>query len=185
MAAVTIGAVVALLAACSSTSGDQADAGSPTSATPVAAQADDAAADSTKAPPATHATKPEPVETPKPTHKAEPSHKAKPKKQPTASQEQALGAAEDYLDFQGFSRQGLIDQLHSDYGDGFSKADATWAVDHMTGVDWNKQAVRAAKNYLEIQHFSRKGLIDQLSSAYGDHFTRAQATYAADHVGLK
>ena len=101
----------------------------------------------------------------------------------TTSQEQAVGAAESYLDLGGFSKAGLIGQLTSEYGDGFSKADAVFAVNYLK-PDWNAEAVEAAKSYLEISNFSRKGLIDQLSSEYGDKFTKAQATYAAEQVGL-
>jgi hypothetical protein len=104
-------------------------------------------------------------------------------KPPTAGQEQALGAAQDYLDTQAFSRAGLIDQLSSSFGSGFSKADANWAVDHLT-VNWNEEALRAGKEYLSTQHFSRNGLIEQLSSPYGSKFTRAQAIYAVDKLGL-
>jgi Host cell surface-exposed lipoprotein len=101
----------------------------------------------------------------------------------TKSQEQALGAAQDYLEFSGFSKAGLIDQLSSEYGDGFPRKDATWAVNHLE-VDWRKQAVRSAKDYLDLSHFSRQGLIDQLSSKHGDKYTVAEATYAANQVGL-
>jgi len=101
----------------------------------------------------------------------------------TVAQENALRAAQDYLDFSGFSKAGLIDQLSSEYGDGFDKADAEWAVSQLD-VDWNEQAVRVAEDYLEFQGFSRAGLIDQMSSDYGDKFTKKQATYAADAVGL-
>jgi hypothetical protein len=102
----------------------------------------------------------------------------------TVSEQQALDAAKNYLsDGTGFSRQGLIDQLDSSAGDGFSKADATWAVDH-SGADWDAQAVDAARNYMQMGGFSRSSLIDQLTSAYGDQFTLAQATYAANKVGL-
>jgi hypothetical protein len=101
----------------------------------------------------------------------------------TKSQEQAVGSAQDYLEFSGFSKAGLIDQLSSKAGDGFTKADATFAVNHIT-VNWNEQAVRSAKDYLSFSHFSRAGLIEQLSSKAGDGYTKAQATYAAGHVGL-
>lgn len=101
----------------------------------------------------------------------------------TVGQEQAIGAAKDYLDTAAFSRKGLIEQLSSAYGSGFSKADATFAVDHLT-VNWKEQAVLAAKEYLDTTHFSRSGLIQQLSSAYGSKFTVAEASYAADKVGL-
>ena len=99
------------------------------------------------------------------------------------SQQQAIGSAKDYLSTQAFSRKGLIQQLSSKYGEGFSRADAVFAVNHIQ-VNWNQEAVQSAKDYLSTQHFSRAGLIDQLSSPYGDGYTKAQATYAVNHVGL-
>jgi hypothetical protein len=103
----------------------------------------------------------------------------------TASQVQALAAAEGYLgDGQGFSRLGLIGQLDSSYGNSFSAADATWAVDH-SDANWDAQAVDCAKGYVsDGQGFSREGLIQQMTSAYGSKFTEAQAEYAATAVGL-
>ena len=101
----------------------------------------------------------------------------------TLAMENALGSAEGYLDFTGFSRQGLIDQLTSEYGDGYKVADATWAVDQLD-ANWKEQAVRSAKGYLDFTSFSRQGLIDQLSSAYGDKYTLEEATYAVDKIGL-
>jgi len=62
-------------------------------------------------------------------------------------------------------------------------ADATFAVDHLN-VDWNAQAVAKAKEYLSMQHFSRKGLIHQLESAYGEQFTHSQAVYGVTKAGL-
>ena len=106
-----------------------------------------------------------------------------PEPEMTVSQQNALRSAESYLDFAGFSEQGLIDQLSSEYGDGYPLADAEWAVAQLD-VDWNEQAVRSAESYLEFTGFSRDGLIDQLSSEYGEQFTVEQATYAADSVGL-
>jgi len=103
----------------------------------------------------------------------------------TTSEASALQSAQSYIDMgSGFSRAGLIDQLDSAAGEGFSKADATWAVDHLK-VDWNAQAVLSAKGYMaNIGGFSRASLIDQLSSAAGDKYTLAQAVYAAKAVGL-
>lgn len=112
-----------------------------------------------------------------------PAEKEKEEPDFTVSQENAIRSAESYLDLSGFSREGLIDQLSSDYGDGYSKADATFAVDHVN-ADWNAEAVEAGESYLEVGGFSRAGLIDQLSSQYGDKFTKEQATYAADKLGL-
>lgn len=115
---------------------------------------------------------------------AKPVEKAKPA-QPkmTKSQEQAIGSAQSYLEFQAFSRKGLIKQLSSDAGEGFPKKDAIYAVDHIK-VDWNQQAAKSAKSYLEFQHFSRKGLIEQLESDAGEGFTHAQAVYGVNKAGL-
>jgi hypothetical protein len=103
----------------------------------------------------------------------------------TTSELQALAAAEDYLsDGQGFSRQGLIGQLDSPDGDNFSVADATWGVEH-SDANWDGQAVDSAKGYMsDGEGFSREGLIQQMTSSYGDQFTEAQAEYAANAVGL-
>ena len=97
--------------------------------------------------------------------------------------ENALDSAQDYLDYSAFSRQGLIDQLSSKYGEGFKVEDATWAVDQL-GADWKEQAVLSAKEYLAYDSFSRQGLIEQLSSQYGEKFTVEEATYAVDKIGL-
>lgn len=92
-------------------------------------------------------------------------------------------SAQSYLELRGFSRQGLIDQLSSEYGGKFNVEDSTVAVDSLD-VDWNAQAVRSAKSYLELKGFSCQGLIDQLSSEYGSNFTLAQATYGATQAGI-
>lgn len=112
-----------------------------------------------------------------------PEAEATPEQTVTKAQENALRAAESYLDTMAFSKAGLIDQLSSEYGSGFDKADAKWAVAQLD-VDWNEQAVRAGESYLDTMPFSRQGLIDQLSSEYGSQFTKAQATYAVDQMGL-
>lgn len=101
----------------------------------------------------------------------------------SAGQEQAIGKAQEYLSFKAFSRAGLIEQLSSEYGSGFSKADATYAVDHIT-VNWNEQAAKAALEYLAVTHFSRSGLIEQLESSFGSGFTHAQAVYGVTKAGL-
>jgi hypothetical protein len=47
------------------------------------------------------------------------------------------------------SERGLIDQLDSSAGSGYSVNDATVAVDSLT-VNWNAEAVQAAKEYLQL-----------------------------------
>ncbi|WP_405160654.1 Ltp family lipoprotein [Nocardia sp. NBC_01499] len=90
-----------------------------------------------------------------------------------SSQGNAIRSAQQYLDYSAFSRSGLIHQLEYE---GFSTADATFAVDSLN-VDWNEQAAKSAKQYLEYTSFSRSGLIDQL--VY-EGFTRAQAEYGVN-----
>ncbi|HRQ59870.1 MAG TPA: Ltp family lipoprotein [Azoarcus taiwanensis] len=100
----------------------------------------------------------------------------------TGPQKNAVRSAKQYLSIMGFSRNGLIQQLSSDAGDGYGVADATAAVDSLS-IDWNKQAVRSAGQYLSIMGFSCNGLIEQLSSSAGDRYTVSQATYGARQVG--
>lgn len=45
-----------------------------------------------------------------------------------------------------------------------------------------KNAVRSAESYLSFQGFSRKGLIDQLSSPYGDGYEKEDARVAVDSL---
>jgi len=101
----------------------------------------------------------------------------------TAAQKQAVRSAQSYLDFTNFSRQGLIDQLSSEYGDQFAVEDATVAVDSLD-VDWYAQAVGEAKSYLDFTSFSCNGLVNQLSSKYGSKFTMDQARYGAQQAGV-
>jgi len=101
----------------------------------------------------------------------------------TESQQNAVQSSQNYLQLKGFSKQGLIDQLSSSAGEGFSVHDATVAVDSLQ-VNWDEQAVRSAKDYLKLHGFSCQGLIEQLSSSAGDQFTEEQAQYAAHKVGL-
>lgn len=103
----------------------------------------------------------------------------------TVSQTQALVAAKGYLKLgSGFSYQGLIDQLSSSAGNGFSVADATAAVKAIT-VDYNAQAKLAAKGYLDLgSGFSHASMVEQLQSDAGNKFTPAQAEFGATAVGL-
>jgi hypothetical protein len=73
--------------------------------------------------------------------------------------------------------------LSSQYGGGFSKADAIYGVNHID-VNWNEQAAKAAKEYLSTQPFSRAALIQQLESPNGGRFTHAQAVYGVNKAGL-
>lgn len=94
----------------------------------------------------------------------------------------AIRSAKQYLSFSGFSRDGLINQLSSDAGDGYAIDDATFAVDSLNN-DWDNEAVRSAKQYLSFSGFSCDGLIEQLSSSAGDKYTLSQATFGAKQAG--
>ena len=98
--------------------------------------------------------------------------------------QQAVEAGHGYLGMgSGFSEQGLLKQLTSSAGNGFTEAQAEYAINNLH-PDWDAQAVDAAKGYLQIGGFSRASLIQQLTSSYGSGFTEAQAEYAASQVGL-
>ena len=73
--------------------------------------------------------------------------------------------------------------MSREYGEGFSKADAVFAVNHID-VNWNEQAAKSAKSYLDMSSFSRQGLIEQLESEYGEGFTHSQAVYGVNKTGL-
>jgi hypothetical protein len=100
----------------------------------------------------------------------------------TGPQRNAVKSAESYLKIGGFSRDGLIEQLSSSSGSGYSLSDATYAVDSLN-VNWNQEAVESANSYLRVSGFSCQGLIDQLSSKSGSKFTISQATYGAQQAG--
>jgi len=108
-----------------------------------------------------------------------PEPKAEPKV--TRAQAEALESAESYLDSGHFSKQGLTDQLTSEYGEDFDKKDALWAIAHVD-ADYKAEAVEAAESYLDSGHFSKRELTNQLTSKYGEGFTKAEAAYAVGKV---
>ena len=97
-------------------------------------------------------------------------------------QKNAVRSAEQYINMTGFSREGLIEQLSSEYGDGYRVDDATIAIDSLN-IDWNEQAVRSAEQYLDMTGFSCDGLIEQLSSSAGSKYTVSEANYGAQQAG--
>jgi hypothetical protein len=94
----------------------------------------------------------------------------------TVGQKNARKSAESYLEYQAFSRTGLINQLEYE---GYTTEEATYGVDAL-GADWNDQAAKSAKSYLEYQAFSRTGLIEQLEY---EGFSNEEATYGASANG--
>lgn len=110
--------------------------------------------------------------------KAEP----KPTDNATTEQKNALKKAESYAKNMHMSKQGVYDQLTSEYGEGFSTTDAQWAVDHLEGVDWNKNALEKGKTYYKNMSMAKNKVYDQLTSEFGEKFTPEEAQYAVDHL---
>jgi hypothetical protein len=88
----------------------------------------------------------------------------------TASQENALRAAESYLEYTAFSKSGLEEQLKYE---GYSSSAARYGATHC-GANWYHQAAKAARAYLRYTSFSRSGLQEQLEY---EGFTTAQARF--------
>lgn len=94
----------------------------------------------------------------------------------------ALTKGLQYANYLHMSKKGVYDQLTSSYGEGFSADAAQYAVDHMTSVDWNANALAKAKEYYTGMSMSKSAVYDQLTSEYGEQFTASQAQYAIDHL---
>ena len=93
----------------------------------------------------------------------------------------ALIKAEQYSTIMHMSKQGIYDQLTSEYGEGFPEDAAQYAVDNID-ADWEANALAKAKDYSDTMHMSKRGIFDQLTSEYGEKFTEDEAQYAVDNV---
>jgi hypothetical protein len=83
----------------------------------------------------------------------------------TTAQQQAVEAAQNYLALgQGFSYEGLLQQLTSSSGSGFTQAQVEFAINYLK-PNRDQQAVEAAKGYLKLGGFSLDSLIQQLTSS--------------------
>lgn len=102
-------------------------------------------------------------------------------KEPTKGQLNALKKAESYSENLHMSKKGIYKQLTSEYGEGFSKEEAQYAIDNMS-ADWNANALEKAKSYQENLNMSKKAIYKQLISQYGEQFTKEEAQYAIDHL---
>ena len=98
-----------------------------------------------------------------------------------AEYKSALNQANTYANTMHMSKQGVYDQLVSDYGGKFSPAAAQYAVDNVK-ADWNANALAKAKDYQSQQSLSPSAIHDQLTSDAGEKFTPEQADYAIAHL---
>lgn len=99
-----------------------------------------------------------------------------------AEYQAALKSAETYAKMINMSKKAIYEQLTADYGDQFPEEAAQYAVDHLEGIDWNKNALESAKNYRETMSMSNQAIYDQLISDAGDKFTPEEAQYAVDNL---
>jgi hypothetical protein len=98
-----------------------------------------------------------------------------------AEYKSALSQAGSYAKTMHMSKQGVYDQLVSEYGGKFSAEAAQYAIDNVS-ADWNANAVAQAKTYQNDMHLSPSAIHDQLTSPYGAKFTQAEADYAIQHL---
>lgn len=93
----------------------------------------------------------------------------------------ALTKAEMYSSMMYMSKQGVYDQLTSEYGEKFSAEAGQYAIDNVQ-ADWNANALAKAKTYQETMSMSPDAIRDQLVSEYGEKFTAEEADYAIAHL---
>lgn len=98
-----------------------------------------------------------------------------------AEYKSALAKAKQYSDTAHMSKQGIYDQLTSQYGEKFTSEAAQYAVDNLK-TDYNANALAKAKEYQKTANMSPAAIHDQLTSSYGEKFTEAEADYAIQHL---
>ena len=82
------------------------------------------------------------------------------------------------MEYEGFTHEQAVYGADTvGFGDGSSSSDNG---SPSSGALSQKNAVRAAKSYLDYSAFSRQGLIDQLEY---EGYSHADAVYGADHSG--
>ena len=95
----------------------------------------------------------------------------------SAEYRNALAKAQQYSDMMHMSKQGIYDQLTSEYGEKFPADAAQYAIDNVE-ADWNENALEKAKLYQDQGSMSKSAIHDQLTSQYGEQFTESEADYA-------
>lgn len=102
-------------------------------------------------------------------------------KEPTIGQKNALKKAQSYSESMYMSKAKIYKQLTSQYGEGFSKDEAQYAIDNIN-ADWKENALKKAKSYQSSMSMSKSKIYQQLTSPYGEEFTKDEAQYAIDHL---
>ncbi len=92
----------------------------------------------------------------------------------------ALKSAARYSKTLHMSKQGIYDQLTSDF-DKFSEEAAQYAIDNLD-ADYKANALAKAKSYQKTLSLSPEGIRSQLTSEYADKFTQEEADYAVANL---
>src|SRR5699024_7384017 len=93
----------------------------------------------------------------------------------------ALNKAESYANTMDMSKEGIYDQLVSEYGENFPEDAAEYAMDNIE-ADWKENALNKARTYADDMDMSDDAIFDQLVSEYGEQFTEEEAQYAIDNL---
>ena len=107
------------------------------------------------------------------------SSKAEEKPAVPAEYTAALKKAESYSKTMHMSKQGIYDQLTSEF-EKFSPEAAQYAVDNLK-ADYNANALAKAKSYQDKMAMSPDAIKDQLTSEF-EKFTPEEAQYAVDNL---
>ncbi len=69
------------------------------------------------------------------------------------------------------SKAAIYDQLVSEYGEGFPKEAAQYAIDNLEW-DWKANALEKAKQYAKTMNMSNQAIYEQLTSEHGENSPR-------------
>ena len=93
----------------------------------------------------------------------------------------ALKKAESYASIMHMSKQGIYDQLTSEYGESFPEEAAQYAIENVK-ANWKENALIKAQEYSKNMSMSDDAIYEQLVSDYGEKFTEEEAKYAIEHL---
>ena len=91
----------------------------------------------------------------------------------------ALKTAKSYDKTAHMSKQGLYDQLTSEF-EQFTPEAAQYAIDNVN-ANWKENALKTAKDYQEYGDMSTSAIYDQLTCEF-EQFTPEEAQYAIDNL---
>ncbi len=95
----------------------------------------------------------------------------------------ALEDADFYARDMHYSKDEIVRVLTStDFGDGYSKEAAEYAVENLVGVNYKENASETAKIYYYDLGIVKEDIKDTLTSEFGDSFTEEEADYAIENL---